>query len=134
MREHHMSTASLPSGLVRLHHQNNRTTARSWDRYTSHRQQVTNLLREHAGAELMILGAGNCNDVDLAELATDDRRIHLVDIDQTSVKNARQRLPAAVASSVVLHAPVDVSGALVELSKYRRPGVTASELAQLPKE
>src|SRR4051812_8834987 len=129
-----METASLPSDLVRLHCHNKRTTAQNWARYASHRRQVTELLRERADTELMILGAGNCNDVDLPLLANDRRRIHLVDLDRASVRAARNRLPGRIASSVILHAPVDVSGSLGELPRFRRPGVTANQLASFPKE
>src|SRR5207302_4856511 len=82
-REHHMETASLPSDLVRLHCHNNRTTAQNWERYASHRRQVTELLRERADTELMILGAGNCNDVDQIGRASCRERVEESGVDET---------------------------------------------------
>src|SRR3954471_23074082 len=54
--------------LLDLHAQNNRATAASWERFASHRSQVTELLRAAGGDTLALLGAGNCNDVDLETL------------------------------------------------------------------
>jgi hypothetical protein len=49
----------------------NQGTADNWELFTSHRQQITNLILsnwEGAGGRLCVLGAGNCNDIDLTAL------------------------------------------------------------------
>ncbi len=99
----------------------------------------------HAGSEagtlagtLAILGAGNCNDVDLMVLAEHFRTIHLVDLDDEALQRARDRQPAEVAARLVLRAGVDLTGglALLEAARNaRRPpdpaAVAAAALANL---
>lgn len=57
---------------------------------------------------LMVLGAGNCLDLDLPRLANQFQQIHLVDIDASALQSARERHPQ-IAGQLVLHAPVDVA-------------------------
>jgi hypothetical protein len=119
--------------LLDLHAQNNRATAASWERFASHRSRVTELLRAAGGETLAILGAGNCNDVDLELLGQQFREIHLVDIDRAAVERARQWQAPGRASSVVTHAPVDLSGCLEALPRYRNEVPDITELAQWPR-
>jgi hypothetical protein len=119
--------------LLDLHAQNNRATAASWERFASHRSHVTKLLRAAGGESLAILGAGNCNDVDLELLGGQFREIHLIDIDRAAVDRARQWQVPARASSLVTHAPVDLSGCLEVLPRYRNEVPDLSELAEWSK-
>jgi hypothetical protein len=119
--------------LLDLHAQNNRATAASWERFASHRSQVTELLRAGGGETLAILGAGNCNDVDLELLGRQFKEIHLVDIDRAAVDRARQWQAPGVTSSLVTHAPVDLSGCLEALPRYRNEVPDLAELAQWSK-
>ncbi len=60
----------------------------SWESYSQHRQQVTDLIIQAGQTDarrLCILGAGNCNDVDLATLCDHFSAISLIDIDEKSV-------------------------------------------------
>jgi hypothetical protein len=119
--------------LLDLHAQNNRATAASWERFASHRSHVTELLRAAGGESLAILGAGNCNDVDLEQLGAQFREIHLIDIDRAAVERARQWQAPGRKSSLVTHAPVDLSGCLEVLPRYRTAVPDLTELAEWSK-
>jgi hypothetical protein len=127
----------LPAAIVHLHERNNRRSAKSWDSFAGHRQHVTALALEAAAAgavprRLAVLGAGNCNDLDLAVLSANFGEVHLVDLDGQALQRARQRQPKQVASLLTLHAPVDLSGALPRLRAFHARPATPAELAQLP--
>jgi hypothetical protein len=121
----------LPPALVNLHRLTNRTTVGSWERYREHRRRVTDLALSAGGETLALLGAGNCNDVDLALLTGRYREVHLVDVDREALRGAKARQPDDVASSLVLHAPVDLSGFLDRLPVFRTRNATALELGGL---
>lgn len=59
---------------------------------------------------LCVLGAGNCNDLDLAQLVKYFREIHLIDIDSDSLQAAADRHETAVRGRLHLHGEVDLSG------------------------
>jgi hypothetical protein len=126
----------IPAELVKIHLRNNRNSAGNWDDFTEHRARVTELaLASARGGQadsLALLGAGNCNDVDLAALAARFREIHLVDVDTEAVTAARGRQPPAIAAALVQHTPVDLSGALPRLAGFRSKAPTPAQLAELP--
>jgi hypothetical protein len=122
----------LPQALVEYHRENNRATGASWEGFAEHRARMTLLALEAPGQTLAVLGAGNCNDLDLPALAARFREIHLVDLDDEAVRLARQRQPAEVARRLVLHAPVDLSGAFDRLAAWKGKPATPAELARLP--
>jgi hypothetical protein len=126
--------AAPPPDLAQLHRQNNRESAGLGEHFGAHRARVTALALEGAppSGSLAVLGAGNCNDLDLAALAARFREIHLVDLDEEAVRRARDRQPPAVAARLVLHAPVDLSGAFARMSALRSRPATPAELAVLP--
>lgn len=63
---------------------------------------------------MAILGAGNALDLDGDRLGDQFDEVHLVDIDAAALEGARTRLSSTrVASKLRLHAPVDVTGALL---------------------
>jgi hypothetical protein len=93
-----------------------------WDLYEGHRRHVTGeILSASAcsGGRLCILGAGNCNDVDLERMAAAFSEIHLVDIDSTALARAAARQPPSVRSRLRRHAPVDLSGLNKRLKKWK---------------
>ena len=58
-------------GLVARQLRLNRETLDNWPLYRSHREAVADLIcrpPQPASARLCILGAGNCNDLDLARI------------------------------------------------------------------
>src|SRR4051794_41979245 len=74
----------------------NRQARDDWELFTAHRQRLTEAiasLRPGTGGVLCLLGAGNCNDVDLEALAGAYAEIHLVDIDPAGLDRAPQRQP-----------------------------------------
>jgi hypothetical protein len=81
--------------------------------YSSHRQQLTAALLgacPKPGGRLALLGAGNCNDVELKDLLTVFSEIHLVDIDSAALSSARAQLSKNLQARIFSHAPVDLSG------------------------
>lgn len=86
--------------FVRSQVANNRATADGWEPFAPHRQRVTELLRRaapEADGRLCLLGAGNCNDVDLAALARAYGQITLADLDREAMAKgvARQGFEAS---------------------------------------
>src|SRR5262245_39426462 len=102
--------AKRPAAFDELQRRCNRDTADCWELFAGHRARLTALVLEHASRRVAIVGAGNCNDLDLEALAVRSKEIHLIDIDAEAVQRARSRQPAAVAGALCLHAPVDLSG------------------------
>jgi hypothetical protein len=75
-----------------------------------------------------VLGAGNCNDLDLARLAEHYAEIHLVDIDADAVRRAIERQDEAVRKKLRAHAPLDLSGLVDRLERWKAFQVTPDEL------
>lgn len=107
------------------------------DLYEEHRRQLTKLLSagdEASLAEqrLCVLGAGNCADLELTELAERYRRVDLVDLDADALERAREGLPPASRERVELHGGVDLTGLLDKLERWKRLQVTPQELMGHP--
>lgn len=99
----------------------NRSTASCWSLFEAHRQQVMRLIERHAppaNGRLCILGAGNCNDLDLSRLCAIFSETHLVDLDADGLRAAVSRQGVEATLSVQLHAPVDLTGALDQFSRW----------------
>jgi hypothetical protein len=126
--------APIPRDLIEVHRRYNRNSADLWESFANHRQRVTDLVRAAAGPTLAVLGAGNCNDLDLPALAGAFQQIHLADIDADALGRARARQPAEIAERLVVHAPVDLSGALLQLKAFARQLPTRAQLAALPRD
>jgi hypothetical protein len=128
---------AAPSDLLGLHRQNNRESASLWDHFGSHRARVTALALASAPpggqGSLVVLGAGNCNDLELPALAAAYGRIHLVDLDEEALLRGRARQPAAVADKLELHAPVDLSGVYARMAGFRGKPASAADLAVMPR-
>jgi hypothetical protein len=127
---------SPPSALLAYHRNNNRETASSWAEFSEHRARVTQLALEAApetGGRLAVLGAGNCNDLDLDALAQCYREVHLIDVDVEALRRTQARVGPAVAARLVLHAPVDLTGSLDRLTAFRQTPPTPAQLGALGK-
>lgn len=112
----------------------NRQTAGAWQSYAGHRQHVTTLLvAGEPGTRLCVLGAGNCNDLDLGTLATFYRSVTLVDLDTESVVSAVSRQSHGVRAQLDVRAPIDVAlpGALHPLRNDYDVVCSAGLLSQL---
>ena len=104
----------------------------TWQRYARHRRRVTELLLEtldesaQTGSptrprKLCLLGAGNCNDVDLRLLTEAFDEIHLVDLDGIAMAEGVLRAGLEEAQDRIrIHADVDVSGIFPALSPLDR--------------
>jgi hypothetical protein len=101
----------------------NRQARDDWELFTGHRLRLTaaivGLAPEGGGGALCLLGAGNCNDVDLEPLAKRFREIHLVDIDPAGLDRARQRQPPEVRRQIVAHGGVDLTGVLGRTDRWK---------------
>lgn len=69
----------------------NQDSSSNWDCGTAHRETITGylsgLVKEKQG-RLCVLGAGNCNDLDLNQLLEVFNEIHLVDLDERALGHA----------------------------------------------
>lgn len=101
----------------------NRANRKSWALYSSHREQVTQLLCAQAQSpnnRLCVLGAGNCNDLDLAKLAAAFREVDLVDWDADAMEEgvAQQNLATSDRERIHLAGDVDLTGIAADLACY----------------
>jgi hypothetical protein len=97
----------------------------SWNRYAPHRDRVMQLLsceglpREPRAC---LLGAGNCNDVDLSVLVGEFAEVHLVDLDSQALEFAVSSQGIATGPPIFCHGGIDVSGMADELASLRDLG------------
>lgn len=105
----------------------NLSSSNSWDAFASHRSQVTWLLKHGANSSrLCILGAGNCNDLDLTTLLQAHPEIHLVDIDVDALTQGVAKQNLTDHDHIHLHGGIDVTGMIDPMSHWS-PNVTLSE-------
>jgi hypothetical protein len=112
----------------------------TWQRYARHRERVSELLldtvKEPATRtrRLCVLGAGNCNDLDLKRLAETFGEIHLVDLDGDALAEAVRRSGLNdEPDRIRLHAGHDLCGVFPALSAIERGNsvATANDIAAL---
>lgn len=98
----------------------NRTSVNRWDLFASHRDRVTRLALEsieERDARICVLGAGNCNDIDLAILQDAGAEVHLVDIDAHALSHVAER--QGLGTRPLPHGGVDLTG-IAGLIEQRR--------------
>jgi hypothetical protein len=98
--------------LVSMMSDRNRQTRGNWDCFAQHRERIRSLLAENCSKQarsICILGAGNCNDLDLPWLVERFEKIALVDLDQHAMQNGVERQLTQVPEVVRLVAS-DVTG------------------------
>lgn len=107
----------------------NRSTRGQWQLYASHRQEIERLLAPdtHDG-RLCVLGAGNCNDLDLRWLSKVYREVHLVDIDAAALQRAVKFQQVREMPRVRLHAPVDLTGLADVIGDWMKAKPTALQV------
>jgi hypothetical protein len=91
----------------------NRRSQNAWQAYAGHRERVTRLLVEAAcGPQpaLCVLGAGNCNDLDLVQLAARFPEIHLCDSDSEALAYGIAAQGLAASDRLHVHGGVELSG------------------------
>jgi hypothetical protein len=94
----------------------NRSTRDHWDHFAAHRRRVTELLAPTDDAlsvgrsgRLCVLGAGNCNDLELPRLLEHFARVTLVDIDPAAIAAAVERQGVASDPRIELRGGVDLT-------------------------
>ena len=96
-----------------------------------HIAQVEQLLLPdglHSAGRLCVLGAGNCNDLDLPRLAERFAEIHLVDLDATAVTQAVKRQGMEGSAKVHIRAPVDLTGIADSLATWCRAKTSQDQI------
>jgi hypothetical protein len=105
-----------PSQAVLRHIRSNRQTRDAWERCAAHRRKIHALISAAecaAGSRLCVLGAGNCNDLDLRTLEADFAEVHLVDLDREAIEAGVERQLLCGSTLLVVHAPCDLSSGSV---------------------
>jgi hypothetical protein len=113
-----MTNDKEPATIPVIQSRYNRSTRDHWTHFAPHREQIEGLLlagREQLGGRLCVLGAGNCNDLNLPKLIEAVDEIHLVDLDSPGLRAALDRQGVAASRRIYLHAPVDVTGVTCEV-------------------
>jgi hypothetical protein len=104
---------------------------KDWALYAAHRARLTAAVLASAGkraGRLCVLGAGNCNDLDLPQLGEVFDEIHLVDVDGKALARAVARQPAATRARLYRH-EVDLSGLPARrLARWKRVPPTGDDL------
>ncbi|KAI9131247.1 hypothetical protein [Acaryochloris sp. CCMEE 5410] len=105
----------------------NLNSSNAWEAFSSHRSQVTWLLKHDTDpSRLCILGAGNCNDLDLTTLLQSHQEIHLVDIDLDALAQGVAKQNLANQGHIHLHGGIDLTG-MLDLMSHWSPKVTLSK-------
>jgi hypothetical protein len=119
--------------LTRLQLEHNRESAAGWEAFAAHREKVTDLLAGGSAPEpsrLCVLGAGNCNDLDLPALLRPHREVHLVDLDAEALARGVARQGLADSPAVHRHGGMDVTGVLDALAGWAPPAaISPADLA-----
>jgi hypothetical protein len=130
-----VNEAMPPSGnrLVDEQVRRNLAARDRWQSYAAHREEVTQRLlggESSNQGRLCVLGAGNCNDLDLARLTAAFQEVHLVDVDCEALADGIARQTDAAVAVVRQHGGVDLLGALSDMAEWsvKRPPAEA-ELA-----
>lgn len=123
-----MGDPVIPPDQLEMHRRFNRNSAACWDDYAGHREQLTGLLQEHAGGRLVVLGAGNMNDLDVGAVVDWWSEIHLVDLDSEALQRGLGRQADDVRRRLTPHAPVDVTGSLARLKGYVKAAPSPADL------
>jgi hypothetical protein len=91
------------------------------------------IVPEARGQRICVLGAGNCNDLDLKWLCGAYAEVHLVDIDRPALERAVARQGVANSAPIRLHAPVDLTGIAEVTASWKGRAVSEGEVAQAVK-
>lgn len=108
----------------------NQSTRGQWDWYANHRRHIERLIvPQRRGGRICVLGAGNCNDLDLKWLTKAYAEVHLVDIDRGALERAVKRQGGDEAQ-LRLHAPVDLTGIANLTAGWKGRAVRDDEVRQ----
>lgn len=116
--------------LVKLQTDFNVSSAAAWESYASQRQKVTELLTGDGltpAGSLCVLGAGNCNDLDLPALLGAYREVHLVDLDEEALVRGVARQGLTSHAGLIRHGSVDVTGMLERMAMWSADSAISGE-------
>lgn len=121
------------SYILEKQRERNVSTSRHWDLYEGHRRQVMSLIQEASGEDnqrICLLGAGNCNDIDLSLLSQWYPEIHLVDWDARSLQEGikKQMIPL---ESVTMHSGIELTGVARYIERWKRTRPSNSEIDEV---
>jgi hypothetical protein len=119
-RRHAGRPAPSPEAAARQAlREGNRLHQRNWALYEGHRLRLTRLLAAvQRGQGLCVLGAGNCDDLDLPRLVLEFGEVHLVDLDGEALERGLARVPASLRARIATHAGVDLTGLLGSVERW----------------
>jgi len=113
----------------------NASTRGAWDASREHREHVTDQITRGVAAEgnarVCVLGAGNCNEIDLGRLIGVFAEVHLVDLDGDAMRAGVERQGLSADKRVVLHADVDLTGVCDDLSEWSSAVPTEAQVDAL---
>jgi hypothetical protein len=106
----------------------NNSTRGQWDWYAAHRASIERLIIPTARDQrICVLGAGNCNDLDLKWLVQAYAHVYLVDIDRSALERAVQR-QGVQSGRLTLHAPIDLTGIADQTASWTGRTVSEAEV------
>jgi hypothetical protein len=106
--------------VIEQQHRLNGQSRDGWDRYAAHRGHVMDHLtrgQQGGNRRLCVLGAGNCNDLDLPVLLSAFREVHLVDLDGEALREAATRQACQTQRGLHQHI-ADVTGIANQLDRW----------------
>lgn len=119
------------NSLIQRQTEFNLSSRNAWDAFAEHRARVTSQLLQEAD-RLCILGAGNCNDLDLQALVKAHREVHLVDVDTEALKTGIARQNLAQHARIHLHGGTDITGMLEQLATWsQNTKITETDITAL---
>ena len=111
----------MPDDLLTSQSAMNRSTRGQWQMYGAHRQQIERLIvPKEPGGRACVLGAGNCNDLDLKWMTQVYREVHLVDLDAHALAQGVKRQRCEDLPRLRLHAPVDLTAVAKLVSHWKQ--------------
>jgi hypothetical protein len=122
------------NSLTRQQQERNEESANGWRLYEHHRNRVTatilNSLPAGTDNRLCLLGAGNCNDVDLRALTDRCREIVLVDLDSEAMLRGVSKQGLSEVSTISVRPNVDLTGVFTGLAEGSTEPALISDLIQ----
>ena len=107
--------------IIAEQQQRNLKSRDRWELFASHRHEVTQHLVQKAQSDadrLCVLGAGNCNDLDLQQLVITFGEIHLVDLDSDALIAGIKQQNLTNCPKVYQYGGVDLAGIMEILSEW----------------
>jgi len=121
------------SSILNVQRKRNLSTSQHWEFYEGHRRQVMSLLVEASDEKkgrLCVLGAGNCNDIELPILIEMFDEIYLVDWDADSLIEGITKQGIAP-ESVVLHSGIELTGIGHYVERWKKTPPSKSDINQV---